>query len=235
MTIPYFFISNYRQGDQEIILDQENSRHVIQVLRMKPGEAVRLTDGKGHLLQGTIAGDDKKRCLVAIGEETRLPAPGRDIAIGISLLKNSSRFEWFLEKATEIGVARIFPLVCERTERQRFREERMKTILVSALLQSQQVWLPELGELRNYSEAVLSLSGDKKMIAHCMDAEKVSICSDLAGQGSSSLILIGPEGDFTDAEIKVALQHNFIPVSLGNTRLRSETAGVVAAALLAFS
>jgi len=149
-------------------------------------------------------------------------------------LKNTSRFEWFLEKATEIGVSEIIPLICERTEKQKFRHDRVKGICVSAILQSQQTWLPVLHEPIKYVEDINSTKEKRelqKFIAHCDDQTGKRNLSTLKPL-SHSTILIGPEGDFTKDEIQFALENEFIPVSLGETRLRTETAGVVASVLL---
>jgi 16S rRNA (uracil1498-N3)-methyltransferase len=161
--------------------------------------------------------------------------PARSVSIAISPLKNASRFEWFLEKATEVGVTTIIPLLSERTERQHTRQERWQNILVSALLQSQQTWLPVLTEPVSFSAFIASGQAEQRLIAHCLEAPRPT--ESLAGRvqlqrAGSTLILIGPEGDFTPKEVALALAENFIPVTLGRNRLRTETAGVVAATLL---
>ena len=154
------------------------------------------------------------------------------ITIAISLLKNTNRFEWFLEKATEIGVSEIIPLICERTEKQKFRYDRMKGICISAMLQSQQTWLPILHEPKQFNHLAIEQFGtQQKFIAHCNEASGKKNLSTFQPLNHST-ILIGPEGDFTKQEIELALQNGFTPVSLGETRLRSETAGVVASVLL---
>ncbi|HMD00626.1 MAG TPA: RsmE family RNA methyltransferase, partial [Ferruginibacter sp.] len=210
------------------------SKHIIQVLRMKKGEHLQLTDGKGNLITASIADDNRKKCSVTVSKVTKEDRSPVNTAVAISLTKNNSRFEWFLEKATELGVSYVIPLICERTEKQKFRLDRMKNILVSAMLQSQQCWLPELQEPMQYHE-VLENNGSsyqQKFIAHCIEQEKRNL-SDLINESlPSRIILIGPEGDFTPAEVQHAIDHHFIPVALGNTRLRTETAGIVAATLL---
>jgi 16S rRNA (uracil1498-N3)-methyltransferase len=146
------------------------------------------------------------------------------------LIKNTNRFEWFLEKATEIGVSEIIPIICERTEKQNFRHDRMKNILISAMLQSQQAWLPILHEPIKFLEVVKNSSQQNKYIAHCSEEEKKELSNETSRK--SSIILIGPEGDFTKNEIELAIENKFVPVTLGDTRLRTETAGMVAAVLL---
>jgi 16S rRNA (uracil1498-N3)-methyltransferase len=214
-----------------VSLHEEASRHIIQVLRMKKGEKLQLTDGLGSLHTAQIIDDFKKMARVEILQSERLePSPGK-IIIGISLVKNTSRFEWFLEKATEIGVTEIIPIICERTERQHFRSDRMKSITISAMLQSQQAWLPKLWEPIPFDQGIARVIAAQKLIAHCLPGNKQTI-KNLLQNKPDIAIFIGPEGDFTGTEIELALQSNFVPVSLGETRLRTETAGIVAATLL---
>ena len=203
---------------------------------MQNGEQLQLTDGKGNLFTCKIIDNNRKRCAVTILTTQYSPSNIRRIAIAISILKNTNRFEWFLEKATEIGIVEIIPIVCTRTEKQNFKTERLQSILISAMLQSQQCWLPKMGEPVNYNkllEGMNTLQDTQKFIAHCEHQNsKSELNTKLLEPSTSTLILIGPEGDFTKEEIELALSHHFIPVSLGNTRLRTETAGIVAAVLL---
>lgn len=232
MTLPFFYISEYNPSQKEIILNEETSRHIIQVLRMKVGEQVNLTDGKGSLLTCEIEDANKKHCTVSIiGSQFTAHNP-QQIVIAISLLKNTNRFEWFLEKVTEIGVTEIIPLLCERTEKEKFRYERLNGICISAMLQSQQTWLPALHQPVEFGKAVAESTAEQKFIAHCIDGSKQELANQQISKSAHSLICIGPEGDFTNEEIQLALQKDFMPVSLGETRLRTETAGVVAATLL---
>ncbi|HEV2481864.1 MAG TPA: RsmE family RNA methyltransferase [Puia sp.] len=279
MALPSFYIPSYTAGQQELTLDEDNSRHVVQVLRMKPGEPVLLTDGRGHLLEGEITDAHKKQCRVAIRATQTIAPLSTNVTIAISPLKNASRFEWFLEKATEIGVSTIIPVICDRTERQSIRADRLRNILVSAMLQSQQAWLPVLTEPQPFSQVItqggsppagaqtrnplpVTRPGDAagtaaeaaglRLIAHCLEAPRAT--ASLAGvvrerliaspatihpsapnatiAGPRALILIGPEGDFSAKEVETALAAGYLPVSLGQNRLRTETAGVVAATLL---
>ena len=236
MQLPFFYTDQTVETGSTLTLNEETSKHVVSVLRMKQGEQLNLTNGKGTLLTVEIVNDHKKRCEVIIKTATEQPLAPTRITIAISLLKNASRFEWFLEKATEIGVMEIVPLLCDRTERQHFRKERMEAVLISAMLQSQQCWLPELHEPVKYDgflKAVSDSNDHQKLIAHCDDLKPRNILSAFK-TFSHSTILIGPEGDFSSEEIQLALDNKFIPVSLGDTRLRTETAGIVAAALLKF-
>lgn len=230
MTLPFFYINNY-SGQKQLPLDEETSRHVVQVLRMIEGEQLNLTDGKGKLLTCEIKEAVKKSCYVEVKATSDRLSNARKISIAISLLKNTNRFEWFLEKATEIGVSEIIPLVCHRTEKEKFRHDRMNAICISAMLQSQQCWLPVLHAPVEFEKVFSKISSEQKFIAHCDESSTKNNLSTFQPFNSST-ILIGPEGDFTPKEIEIALQSGFQPVSLGETRLRTETAGVVAAAVL---
>lgn len=230
MSLPFFYIKEFDPSQSFITLDENNSRHAIQVLRMKQGEQLNLTDGKGNLLTAEIIDDNKRSCQIKALSQFKVQSSKFKISIAISLLKNANRFEWFLEKATEIGVTEIIPLICERTERQHFRLDRMKNILISAMLQSQQCWLPELKEPCKFADMQMWKCADgENFIAHCEEGNKNNLH---IRTSAYSLTCIGPEGDFTKEEIELALKNNFIPVSLGKTRLRTETAGMVAATLL---
>jgi 16S rRNA (uracil1498-N3)-methyltransferase len=233
MALAFFYHEDL--SEQKVQLNEDASKHLIQVLRMKNGQSILLTDGKGKKANAVIIDDNRKRCIVQVTSLEQIPPPAQKVSIAISLVKNNARFEWFLEKATEIGVFQVIPLVCERTEKEKFRFDRLQSILVSAMLQSQQYWLPVLHEPLSLEKLVEKNDGNwnEKFIAHCEDSDKKEI-SFLRNQErkGSSLVLIGPEGDFSTREIELALAKNFIPVSLGNTRLRTETAGMVAAVLL---
>ncbi|MEO9099770.1 MAG: RsmE family RNA methyltransferase [Ginsengibacter sp.] len=230
MAFPYFFEQNLTDS-KEFTLSEETSRHISQVLRMKENEKINLTDGKGYTILAEIVLADKKKTKVKCIQKSLSDEPRPKTAIAISLIKNSNRFEWFAEKATEIGISAIIPLICQRSEKTHFKSERIKAILISAMLQSQQAWLPELREPVKISELINDAEYDEKFIAHCLNEEKNDL-STVVKNSNSKIILIGPEGDFTEEEIQAAIQKNYIPVSLGNTRLRTETAAIVAAVLL---
>ena len=189
-------------------------------------------NGNGQLLTATLITADKKSADVKIISMDRLPDTKPNISIASSLIKNANRFEWFLEKATEIGVKEIIPLISGRTEKQHFRLDRMKKIIVSAMLQSQQTWLPLLNEPVKYADFVNGFLCENKFIAHCEEQDQKRPLRDEKYLPGDGIILIGPEGDFTKPEIDLALQNNYMAVSLGETRLRTETAAIVAAVLL---
>jgi 16S rRNA (uracil1498-N3)-methyltransferase len=227
-ALPLFHFPALQSSQGPINLTEEIRKHAVTVLRMQVGEQLMLTDGKGFSATADILQADKKQLMVALGQMIAHPAPQKKMILGISLLKNTARFEWMLEKVTEIGITEIIPLLAERTERQHFRQERFQQILVSACLQSGQFHFPVLHEPLKLP-AVFSMDlPQKKFIAHCMEGDKPQ----LTGQSLDSILLIGPEGDFTAAELDLAVQHQYKPVGLGESRLRTETAGIVGAVLL---
>jgi 16S rRNA (uracil1498-N3)-methyltransferase len=249
MALPFFYKEDIDLTTTNVVLDEDTSKHVVQVLRMQNGEQLQLTNGKGNLFTAAIIDNNRKKCTVKVIKTANEPRSTNNISIAISLIKKNTRFEWFLEKATEIGVTEIIPLICERTEKTNFKMERMKSILVSAMLQSQQCWLPVLHQPAPFKKllegfkTLQELEMQQKFIAHCEDEHnKQPLTNKLINQSTpeitgtfrNKLILIGPEGDFTKNEIELALQNNFIPVALGETRLRTETAGIVAATILKF-
>jgi 16S rRNA (uracil1498-N3)-methyltransferase len=228
----FFYFYTFSRVAEEFTLNYPSSRHIVQVLRMRQGEQLVLTDGRGLQAIATILDPNKKHCRVRISQKTFREPDARRISIALSLLKNANRFEWFLEKATELGIWEIIPLKCSRTEKQQFRRERMQSIVESAMVQSQQSWMPRLREPADLAGFLENAACDQLFIAHCGKDEKKHLGELINAGLSSQLILIGPEGDFTEEEIALALRSGFVPVSLGEHRLRSETAAVAAAALL---
>ena len=231
MQLPFFFEENL-PGTPDFDLGEDTSKHVSQVLRMEKGNELLITDGKGKILTAEILLPHKKHTSVQIVKEENFPAPPKKIAIAVSLIKNTSRFEWFVEKGTEIGITSIIPLLCKRTEKTHFRFARIKSIMVSAMLQSRQSWLPVLYEPQKFNDLINDEGYEQRFIAHCVPERKEELKNVTTSNVSSKIILIGPEGDFTEDEINAAMQKNYIPVSLGNTRLRTETAAVAAAVWL---
>jgi len=227
MSLPFVFVEDL--NNRTVVLKEDTSKHLINVLRMQKGAEILVTDGKGKKAKAAIVDDNRKKCTIEISNIETKGEKAKKIAIGISLIKNSSRFEWFLEKATEIGVSEIIPLLCDRTEKEKFRHDRMQNILISAMLQSQQCWLPFLHEPTEFKK-VLEFPFEQRFIAHCEQSNKHQLSH--ISHSKNQFILVGPEGDFTPQEIELARENNFLPVALGDTRLRTETAGIVAATLL---
>lgn len=230
MEIPYFYEEDITAAEGLINLSAETSNHCVKVLRMQREEEIALTNGRGMLIKALLENADRKRSIAKIISHQQFPKPEKHVSIAISPLKNAGRMEWFLEKATEIGVSTIRLINCARTERSYYKPERFKNILVGAMLQSKQVYLPELHEPEDYSRAISKGVYQQKFIAHCIDEMKTPLSS--VNLQQSAQILIGPEGDFTTEEIKMALDTGYVPVELGRNRLRTETAGIVAATLL---
>jgi 16S rRNA (uracil1498-N3)-methyltransferase len=228
MPLPIFYQANIASTDA-IILNEETSKHCIQVLRMEAGNELIVTDGKGNIYTCTIASAHKKNTVVSITTHEQLAAAAAEKVIAISLLKNASRFEWFVEKAVELGITAIVPLLCSRTEKQQFKYERVHNIVVSAMLQSQQFWLPTLYKPTTFKEAIaLFKNYSQPYIAHCYNNAPKQILPNISTT-SNCITFIGPEGDFTVPEISYAIENNFTALSLGNTRLRTETAALKAA------
>lgn len=230
MQPAYFFEEKLQETTSILQASAETLKH-LHVLRYKIGDELILTNGKGLIGKCIVTEISKKNAVVTVQHHENKPQPKTQLTIAISLLKNPARFEWFLEKATEIGVTAIIPLLCHRTEKLFFRKDRLQNIIKAAMLQSEQCWLPTLTEPMPLKE-VLATEYDYKFIAHCLPNHK-QILSPIKVEKSTTIIqLIGPEGDFTEEEIAMALEKKYTPVSLGNNRLRTETAGMVAAGIL---
>jgi len=230
MSVPYFYESLVAPGLTHFTLSEESSKHAIQVLRLQEGNRLDITNGKGDLLEAIIQSAHKKNTVVSVQQHKSITASNQKIILGISLLKNASRLEWLFEKATEMGVTQIVPLLCQRTIHERFKMERMQGILQSAMIQSQQAWLPQLSAPQSFSHFIQITKATQKLIAHCEEAEKINIKN--ITPSSDMALLIGPEGDFTPEEIQAATLAQYIPIHLGPTRLRTETAGIFALSVL---
>ena len=217
----------------QLILSEEEARHCVQVLRHKSGDIIQVVDGKGGRYVGQISTTGKRQCSVDIVEQEIQPANRAiQLHLAIAPTKNINRFEWLLEKATEIGIEYIHPLLCEHSERKKIRKDRLERILVAAMKQSQRAHLPVLTEMTSFSDFLEQLPPDtQRFIAHCVDGPKMHLQNQLI-PGKDIVILVGPEGDFSPAEIEEAVQHEFVPVHLGQTRLRTETAGLFACSIV---
>lgn len=210
-------------------LNEEESRHCIRVLRLKAGDVIFLTNGSGTLYECTIEAAQEKKCLVHVQKHyDNYEKRPYYMHIAIGPTKNSDRLEWFLEKATEIGIDEITPIICEHSERKDLKIDRLQKVLVSAMKQSLKAWLPKLNEPVRFKDFIKKNVGTAKFIAHCNEGTRESIAS-IYAKGDIT-ILIGPEGDFSEKEVKMAEEQNFKSISLGNSRLRTETAGLLACA-----
>lgn len=210
------------------ILNEDESLHCVKVLRHKVGDMIQVIDGKGIRAIGKIEAAHAKQCAVSLIEkETVKQTRPYYLHIAIAPTKNMDRIEWFTEKATEMGVDEISFLKCKNSERTVVKIDRIVKVAESALKQSQQAFLPKINEIKEYKEFIKTNTSDVKLIAHCEKESKQHIKQFIA-PNKSYTILIGPEGDFNTQEIKDALALNYTPTSLGNSRLRTETAGVFA-------
>ena len=229
MNVPFFFAEHNSPAGDETLLDEETSRHIVQVLRKQQGERIRLTDGRGHLIEGEITHAHKNKCTVRTLTSTYISRPLPSLTIAVSLIKNSGRFEWFSEKATELGTAEIIPMICDRTEKQHMRSERLVSICKSAMLQSEQLWMPVVREPLPFKTVTNQATQHQKLFGHISPQKTENLASAIDHSLGSHIILIGPEGDFSKEEIDIAKSQGFEGVSFGNTILRVETAAIYAA------
>ena len=212
----------------EFTFNKEESRHIIKVLRKKEGDTIQLINGKGLLFNSEVVIANEKKCFVQITSCKEIPKQwDYHLHIAIAPTKMNDRYEWFLEKATEIGIDEITPIICDNSERKIIKHDRMKKVIISAMKQSLKFHLPIWNSPTTFSEFLENDIKGAKFIAHCEDSDKKNL-SDQIKNTLNITILIGPEGDFSTKEISNALQHQFIPLSLGKSRLRTETAGIVA-------
>ena len=209
-------------------LSEEESQHAVRVLRLQTGDELELVDGAGGYYKAVISNPHPKHCEFVI-KETFTEFGKRDyrLHIAIAPTKNIERLEWFIEKCTEIGIDEITPVICRFSERKIIKPERLEKIIVSAAKQSLKAYFPVLNPMCSFNEFIQQSIASKKFIAHCYGQDK-QLLQQVYQKSSDAVILIGPEGDFSPEEVQKAIQHHYQPVSLGNSRLRTETAGVVA-------
>jgi 16S rRNA (uracil1498-N3)-methyltransferase len=216
-------------------LSEDESKHCVRVLRLVEGDAVQLVDGCGGLYVATITEANHKRCTVRVGEVQRgFGKRGYYLHLAVAPTKNTERYEWLLEKATEIGVDEITPLLCEHSERKLVKDERSLKVITAAVKQSLKAYHPQLNPMLDFAQLVSQNFGGTKLIAHCHNRPKI-LLKNAVRAGEPTLIAIGPEGDFSLAEVELAVSCGFTEVSLGESRLRTETAGVVACHTLALA
>ncbi|WP_400079108.1 16S rRNA (uracil(1498)-N(3))-methyltransferase [Winogradskyella sp. R77965] len=228
-----FYNSNISESDDRFSFDKQESRHIVKVLRKKADDLLYITNGKGWLFEAQLTLADAKHCAVNITSKSLNPKRNYKLHLAVAPTKMNDRYEWFLEKATEIGIETITPIICDHSERKVIKTERFEKIIQSAMKQSLQFYIPKLNSPIAYREFITREFSGQKFIAHCEETDKKSLKSQIKPNNEYT-ILIGPEGDFSVKEIKMALQHNFIPVTLGDTRLRTETAAIAACHSVAF-
>ena len=225
-----FFFSN-DIDNQIIILDNDESRHCIKVMRHKVGDLIKIVDGLGNLYSGNLVSFNKNSCAIQINDKTEnYKKRNQHIHIGISPIKNQDRLEWFIEKSVEIGIDEITLIDCDRTLRKKIKIDRLNKIAITAMKQSLKAYIPKINDVISVNDFIMYNQSSSKFICHLDndDRRDVFYYKDDIKKYKNVSILIGPEGDFSASEIELAVDNNFLCVTLGNSRLRTETAGVVA-------
>ncbi|RTL11880.1 MAG: 16S rRNA (uracil(1498)-N(3))-methyltransferase [Flavobacteriaceae bacterium] len=222
-----FYNPDIKQGDITFFFDKEESKHIVKVLRKKENDKIFITNGLGFLFESEIILASEKKCEVKITKEIFQEPDKFYTHIVVAPTKMNDRLEWFLEKATEIGIHEITPIICDHSERKVYKIDRAEKIIQAAMKQSLHYYLPKINEPISFAQFVKSNSDGQKFIAHCEETDKKSFKNEVK-KDEKIIILIGPEGDFSTKEINLAIENHFIPVTLGNTRLRTETAALVA-------
>ena len=221
-----FYAPDINNETNEFVFDKEESKHIVKVLRKLEGSILQITNGKGFLFICVVILASEKKCVVKINESQFTEARNFRIHMVVAPTKMNDRYEWFLEKAAEIGVDEITPIICDHSERKIIKTERFDKILISAMKQSNQMYLPVLNEPIKLTDFLSKEISGQNFIAHCEETDKVELKDRIEKQQHYTL-LIGPEGDFSTNEINKALASGYLPVALGNTRLRTETAAIV--------
>lgn len=222
-----FYAPEIESNTEQFTFDKEESRHISKVLRKKEGDTLYITNGKGWLFNAEIINADIKNCVVTIKSSELKRKKNYYLHMAVAPTKMNDRFEWFLEKATEIGIDEITPIICDHSERKTIKPERYEKILQAAMKQSLNCYLPKLNEAISYNDFMDGDFNGQLFIAHCEDQEKSDLKRKVMAD-NQVLILIGPEGDFSINEIETAKNKGFTPVSLSDNRLRTETAAIVA-------
>lgn len=222
-----FYNPNITETTETFFFDKEESKHIIKVLRNKDNDILHVTNGLGILFTTKIDLASDTKCTVKIISIIKSEKPKYKLHLAVAPTKLNDRYEWFLEKATEMGISEITPIICENSERKFIKTDRFDKIIQSAMKQSNQCFLPILNEPITFKELISKNINGQKFIAHCEETDKKTLKNSLE-INQDIIILIGPEGDFSKSEIQLAIQNNYLPVSLGSNRLRTETAAIVA-------
>ena len=222
-----FYNPTINETTENFSFDKEESKHIIKVLRKKDSDILYVTNGLGFLFKTEITLASDNKCTVKIISFEKAEPSKFHLHLAVAPTKMNDRYEWFLEKATEIGIHEITPIICDRSERKVVNKERFEKIILTAMKQSNELFLPKLNEAVTFKEFIKNQNKGLQLIAHCEETDKKSLKSVLKPNENITM-LIGPEGDFSEKEIELALENKYIPVSLGNTRLRTETAAIVA-------
>lgn len=222
-----FYNPQLDNSASQFTFNEEESKHIVKVLRKKENDIVHITNGKGYIFEAKIITPNPKKCKAEIVDTNKKHRKMHWFHLVVAPTKMNDRFEWFLEKATEIGINEITPIICDNSERKVIKQERMQKVIQSAMKQSLQAYLPKLNPTITYKEFISKSHEGLLFIAHCQEGEKLDLKRRVAPD-KDIIILIGPEGDFSSTEIKQAYEKGFLPVSLGENRLRTETAAIVA-------
>ena len=222
-----FYNSELDETTTTFKFSKDESRHIVKVLRKTTGDLLMITNGKGWVFEAEVGIPNPNKCVVNVLKSSFETPKPYTIHLVVAPTKMNDRYEWFLEKATEIGVDKITPIICQNSERKTIKAERFNKIIQAAMKQSLHSYLPTLEPTINFSDFIKTPQEGATFIAHCEDEEKLRLKDQIEAKKSIT-ILIGPEGDFSPNEIESALKHQYSPVSLGASRLRTETAGVVA-------
>ena len=223
-----FYHPDISENAQQIVFPRDESKHIVKVLRKKEGDILNVTNGKGFLFETELILITPQQCVAKVIQVKTETQPAYYLHLAVAPTKMNDRYEWFLEKATEIGVREITPVFCDHSERKVVKLDRFERVLQTAMKQSLHLSIPKLNPSVHVSEFIKSSIEGQKFIAHCEDENKKKSLKSLLKPGKKSTILIGPEGDFSSEEIKLAIKNGWLPVSLGNSRLRTETAAIVA-------
>ena len=229
-----FYNPDITNQTKQFSFNREESKHIVKVLRKRTGDQLHITNGKGWLFTSEIIIADIKKCTVSIETKTLQTKHNYNLHLVVSPTKMNDRYEWFLEKATEIGIDSITPIICDHSERKIIKQERFEKIIQSAMKQSLHCYLPKLSQALTFKDFMKQEFNGQLFIAHCEETVRKSFKKQLQPKQDVT-ILIGPEGDFSVKEIKMAIENNFIPVTLGETRLRTETAAIVACHSVAYT
>ncbi|MEN9981336.1 MAG: hypothetical protein RL542_1123 [Bacteroidota bacterium] len=222
-----FYNSTINETTESFTFDREESKHIIKVLRKKDGDILFVTNGLGYLFKTEITLASDSKCTVQMVSFEKSAPSNFKLHLAVAPTKMNDRYEWFLEKATEIGIQEITPIICDHSERKVTNTDRFEKIILSAMKQSNELYLPKLNPAISFKEFIKQQNEGLRLIAHCEETDKKTLKS-VVHPNTNITVLIGPEGDFSEKEIALALEQKYIPVSLGNTRLRTETAAVVA-------
>ncbi|MGB5360292.1 16S rRNA (uracil(1498)-N(3))-methyltransferase [Eudoraea sp.] len=227
-----FYNPSLDNSANQFSFNKEESKHIVKVLRKKEGDELHITNGRGVLFTAKILVADINKCKASIiSTQKRHPKMFR-LHLAVAPTKSAERYEWFLEKATEIGVHEITPILCDHSERKILKMERLQKVVQSAMKQSLRTYLPKINNPVSYTEFLSQDHKELLFIAHCQEGEKLNLKRCIAADKDIT-ILIGPEGDFSHKEIKEASENNFLPITLGEARLRTETAAIVACTAVA--